>query len=173
MNVLLIYSTFEVAVQPPPFSQSGPSRCISLCFLFRQIILEPHLLQSFLLIDMAKTNGTYPYSGSPGEPHCSGRNRKHAHETSLRVTPGRQYQRDSARTLRNYSPAWTLRLSSCTRTRNHLAAIVLLPISAQGGLSLQASWAPARAPSSNGWQPSHPPERSGSAPAQGPGIAQR
>jgi hypothetical protein len=30
---------------------------------------------------MAKTNGTNPYSGSPGEPRCSGRNRKHAHET--------------------------------------------------------------------------------------------
>ena len=28
---------------------------------------------------MANTNGTNPYS--PGEPHCSGRNRKHAHET--------------------------------------------------------------------------------------------
>jgi hypothetical protein len=33
------------------------------------------------LIDMANTNGTNPYSGSPGEPCCSGRNRKHAHET--------------------------------------------------------------------------------------------
>ncbi len=30
---------------------------------------------------MAKTNGTNPYSGSPGEPRRSGRNRKHAHET--------------------------------------------------------------------------------------------
>ncbi len=29
---------------------------------------------------MANTNGTNPYS--PGEPHCSGRNWKHAHETS-------------------------------------------------------------------------------------------
>ena len=29
---------------------------------------------------MAKTNGTNPYSGSPGEPCCSGRNRKHALE---------------------------------------------------------------------------------------------
>jgi hypothetical protein len=34
-----------------------------------------------LLIDLAKTNGTNPYSGSPGEPRRSGRNRKHAHET--------------------------------------------------------------------------------------------
>ncbi len=31
---------------------------------------------------MAKTNGTNLYSGSLGEPRCSGRNRKHAHETS-------------------------------------------------------------------------------------------
>ncbi len=30
---------------------------------------------------MAKTSGTNPYSGSPGKPRCSGRNRKHAHET--------------------------------------------------------------------------------------------
>ena len=30
---------------------------------------------------MANTNGTNPYSGSPGEPRCSGMNRKHAHET--------------------------------------------------------------------------------------------
>jgi hypothetical protein len=30
---------------------------------------------------MAKTIGTKPNSGSPGEPCCSGRNRKHAHET--------------------------------------------------------------------------------------------
>jgi hypothetical protein len=48
----------------PSFSQSGPSRCTSLRSLFRHIILEPHLLQLFLLIYMAKTNGTKPYSGS-------------------------------------------------------------------------------------------------------------
>jgi hypothetical protein len=30
---------------------------------------------------MANTNGTSPYSGSPGEPHRSGRNRKHAYVT--------------------------------------------------------------------------------------------
>ncbi len=30
---------------------------------------------------MANTNGTNPYSGSPGEPRHSGRNWKHAHET--------------------------------------------------------------------------------------------
>ncbi len=36
----------------------------------------------FLLIDMAKTNGTKPNSGSMDEPHCSGRNSKHAHETN-------------------------------------------------------------------------------------------
>ncbi len=75
----------------PPFSQSGPSNCTSFCSLFGHIILEPHLLHSFLLephlrhlfllIDMANTNGTNPYSGSPGEPRRSGRNRKHAHET--------------------------------------------------------------------------------------------
>ncbi len=30
---------------------------------------------------MAKTKGTHPYSGSPGEPRCSGRNQKPADET--------------------------------------------------------------------------------------------
>ncbi len=30
---------------------------------------------------MAKTKGTNPYSGSPGEPHCSGRNQMPADET--------------------------------------------------------------------------------------------
>ncbi len=30
---------------------------------------------------MAKTKGTHPYSGSPGEPRCSGRNQRPADET--------------------------------------------------------------------------------------------
>jgi hypothetical protein len=90
MNVLLIYSTFEVAVRPPP-SHRAALQIAPHYVLFRHIILEPHLLHSillephllhsFLLIDMANTNGTNPYSGSLGEPCRSGRNWKHAHET--------------------------------------------------------------------------------------------
>ncbi len=89
---------------------------------------------------MANTNGTNPYS--PGEPRCSERKWKHAHETGGARKPRKKAvpkgQCKDPLELLNYLNA----LSSPARTRKRSAAIVLLPSSTikQRLVTLPPTW---------------------------------
>jgi hypothetical protein len=96
---------------------------------------------------MANTNGTTPYS--PGEPRCSGRNRKHAHETGGARIPQKKAvpkgQRKDPPELLNYPNAQaqlprkdqeTLGSDSAAALKHHQATVGNPPthLNAQGQL---------------------------------------
>jgi hypothetical protein len=84
---------------------------------------------------MAKTNGTKPNSGSPGEPCCSGKNRKHAHETGgarkprKKAVPNGQYK-DPPELLTYLNAQAQLPRKDQELLNNNSAAAYLRPVGA-------------------------------------------
>jgi hypothetical protein len=105
---------------------------------------------------MANTNGTNSYSGSPGEPRRSGRNRKHAHETG----GAREPRKKAVPKGQHKDPPELL---------TYLNAQAQLPCKDQESLGSNTAAALKHHQLTVG----DPSERSGSAPAQGSGIAQQ